>query len=81
MDAARRAIGDKLATGMLPRRNADRTWAGFGGGGPCDGCGGPISSSEVEYELEFAGPNGSQRAFHLHVGCLAIWQELKDVLR
>ena len=49
-----------------------RTWAGHGTGATCNGCGGLIQPSEIEYEIEL--PEGSDaRTLHFHFACYRSW--------
>ena len=73
MDAPAQMIRGKLATGLLPRQDATKTYAGYGTGAPCAGCDLAIRPSEVEHEMIFA----DGRAFAFHVACATIWHALK----
>ena len=65
-------IADKLARGLLPAADPLKTYAGHGNGRPCDGCNLPISTTEIEHEMDFA--DGLTVRFH--AGCAATWHSL-----
>jgi hypothetical protein len=66
-----------IQAGTLPNHPADRTWAGRGGGADCAICGAPVQHGEIEYELEFAPPNGGARDqgphHRVHIWCFEAW--------
>jgi hypothetical protein len=66
-----------IQTGKLPSRAPTRTWGGPGVGAPCAICGLPVTTDEVEFEIEFArdGDNPGLDKFHLHIRCFAAWVE------
>lgn len=70
--ATSRSIRDKLVRGLLPTGEPLRTWAGNGNGRACDGCDLPITTAEIEHELEF----GGGLPVRFHAGCAATWRSL-----
>lgn len=65
----------KLASGELPSVKPEKVWGGKGTGQPCSACARPISTDDVEYELDFA---AARTAMRLHQRCLAIWDKFRD---
>jgi hypothetical protein len=74
MEAPVQMIRDKLATGLLPRQDATKTFGGYGRGAPCASCDLAIHASEVEYEVVFA----HERSYAFHIECANIWRALKS---
>jgi hypothetical protein len=74
--ALRRLARLVLESGTLPRRDPDRTWGGPGVDVPCTVCAHPITSDQVEYEVQFArdGGNPGLDRFHFHMRCFAVWE-------
>jgi hypothetical protein len=74
--ALRRVVRLVLESGKLPRRDPDQTWGGPGGGAPCAVCDQPITSEQVEYEVQFAhdGATPGLDKLHLHLRCFAVWE-------
>ena len=57
---------------LMPNPKRLRTWAGYGTGQTCNGCGGSIGPREIEYEIEM--PEGSDSpTLHFHFGCYRDW--------
>ena len=57
-----------------PLQNEERlrTWAGYGSGALCNGCGRAVQEHEIEYEVEM--PRGSEVAtLHFHFACYRTW--------
>lgn len=70
-------IGARLASGRLPERRRYRLFAGYGDGSLCDGCGCPIRTMDVLYEIVFE--DTPQGIITLHRECLPVWRgELRD---
>jgi hypothetical protein len=65
-----------VQSGKLPSRRPDRTWGGPGVGAECTVCGMPVTTDELEFEIQFArdGSNPGLDKFHLHVRCFAAWE-------
>jgi len=67
---------DAIRAGRLPARAANRTFGGPGNGSVCAVCGEPVTSNQMELEIEFnrhgAAP-GLDR-YHLHTKCFAAWE-------
>jgi len=72
MELSTRAISE-LSEQPLPLQPSSlRTWAGYGSGTVCNGCGSTIKQQEVEYEIEM--PAGSVTpALHFHLACYRKW--------
>ncbi|HYD49482.1 MAG TPA: hypothetical protein VEB21_14095 [Terriglobales bacterium] len=62
-----------LQAGRVPRRMPDRTWGGAGRGDSCAVCDQPISSAEMELEVEFAQDGRPLDSYHLHIACCSAW--------
>jgi hypothetical protein len=73
MDAAAQMIREKLSTGLLPREDVSKTFAGYGTGAPCAGCDLAIHPTDVEHEMVF----GDHRSFAFHIACATLWYALK----
>lgn len=63
-------IRERIQSGRLPLMFPQEIYAGRGEGNLCPACDQPITSSEIEYEVDA----GSHGALRLHLGCHAIWQ-------
>ena len=65
-----------IQSGKLPSRAPDRTWGGPGVGARCEICGVPVTSDEMEFEIQFArdGDNPGLDKFHVHIRCFAAWE-------
>jgi hypothetical protein len=74
--AVRAMAREVLDAGKLPNRRPDRTWGGRGVGAICTICELPVSSNEMEFEIEFArdGDNPDLDKFHVHIRCFAAWE-------
>jgi hypothetical protein len=59
---------------VTPSRSALRTWAGHGTWATCNGCGGSVKPSEIEYEVELPPEPGSDvLTLHFHLFCYKDW--------
>jgi hypothetical protein len=56
----------------IPRREQLRTWAGHGTGVTCNGCGEPIKTHEIEYEVELP-PGSDVPGLNFHLACYRTW--------
>jgi hypothetical protein len=65
-----------IRTGKLPNRRPDRTWGGPGVGASCTICGEPVTTEQLEFEIQFAvdGDEPGLDKFHVHVRCFAAWE-------
>jgi CheY-like chemotaxis protein len=67
-------IRDRLDAGALLRIGPKKMWCGRGKSNTCDGCGEPILTTEVEYELKV----DDSVSYRFHMACAGLWQtELK----
>ncbi len=72
MDTPSPRTAENADISLMPYREPLRTWAGHGTGALCNGCGGKIRASEIEYEIEM--PTGSPaRTLHFHFVCYRNW--------
>ena len=58
----------------LPYQEPLRTWAGRGTGVPCNLCRAPISTQDIEYEVELLASAGNSRGLHFHFNCYRLWE-------
>ena len=60
----------------LPVRRPDRTWRGPGVGAACSVCDEPVTSHQLEFEIQFSrdGDNPRLDKFHVHIRCFAAWE-------
>ena len=72
-DALREVVRRRVAQGRLPCKRQDHTWAGRGTGLDCMVCDLPITSLQVEYELQFSADTGTV-VVRMHRHCLAAWE-------
>jgi hypothetical protein len=73
---------DRIRSGELPTHDPSMSYAGKGTSVTCALCDAPILASEIEYELEFAGPDAPERKImHFHSSCESIWNEERLRLR
>ena len=71
-DDAPRKVSEKVDQGLLPLERPVKMWAGRGDGRQCDGCDRPVSSAQVEYEIEVNG-----RTYRLHLGCAFLLEAVR----
>jgi hypothetical protein len=65
---------ENVDVSQMPYRRGLRTWAGHGTGATCNGCGGSIKPSEIEYEVEVPPEPGSDvQTLHFHLVCYGNW--------
>jgi hypothetical protein len=72
-NALREVVRQRVAQGRLPCKQQDHTWAGKGTGLDCVVCALPISSQQVEYELQF-GTEAPLIVVRMHRPCLTAWE-------
>jgi hypothetical protein len=72
--ARRVLICKKLRQQELPSVAALRLEGGYGDGWACCGCGERITSSQAEYQVDFA-PEVSSASLRFHRLCFQAWQE------
>jgi len=68
-----------IQTGKLPSRPPDRTWGGPGVGATCTVCELPVTTQEMEFEIQFArdakqGLEAGLDKYHVHIRCFAAWE-------
>jgi len=65
-----------IQSGELPSRAPDRTWGGPGVGAECTVCGLPVTSEQLEFEIQFAhaGDSPGSDKYHVHIRCFAAWE-------
>jgi hypothetical protein len=65
-------IRAKIAAGTrpLPENAPGKVWVGYGNGRPCDGCDDPITTVQLEYEVDI-----SDRTLRFHSKCLEAWHQ------
>ena len=68
--ALRARIGRLIDAGRLPLQAARRIFGGYGSGIRCAACEEPITSDQVEYELE----HGPASMLNMHLTCYSLWQ-------
>jgi hypothetical protein len=61
-------IRDKIARGTLTVEPPRRMYASYGTGMVCDGCGEPITHTQIEYEWVLPG----DRSIRMHLGCASL---------
>jgi hypothetical protein len=80
-----RALPEKVRhaidSGKLPKQKPDRVLGGLGTGKPCAVCGGLLTPTQMEMELEFhrRGPAPGPDRYWTHPRCFAAWElEMRD---
>ena len=68
-DDLRRAIREKILSGVLPKENCRMTWYGRGTAGICVACDLRITADAVEVECDL--PDGG--TIRLHRECYDVW--------
>ena len=68
-----------IQNGKLPSRPPDRTWGGPGVGATCTVCELPVTTQEMEFEIQFArdakqGLEAGLDKYHVHIRCFAAWE-------
>ena len=58
--------------GRLPVLLPDRICAGYGSGSKCPACEQPITTDQIEYDVE--SPRNGTPMLSLHLGCYVLWQ-------
>jgi hypothetical protein len=67
----RQLIRERIVNGQLPGIIPKQISGGYGSGKACAACDQPITSTQIEYEVEDE-PNG--RLLNFHFGCHVVWQ-------
>jgi hypothetical protein len=67
---------EAVERGKIPRRRPDRTWGGPGVGATCSICDEPVTSAQLEFEIQFSrdGDNPGLDKYHVHIRCFAAWE-------
>jgi hypothetical protein len=68
----------RIDSGQLPPCEHVTLLGSPGNGATCSLCDSPITSGQVEYDVEIAGRRGS--CWRFHIGCHAIWRDVCDEL-
>lgn len=65
-----------IQNGKLPSRPPDRTWGGPGVGAMCAVCEKPVTTDQLEFEIQFVrdGSSPGLDKYHVHVRCFAAWE-------
>ena len=58
--------------GRLPVLLPGRICAGYGSGSKCPACEQPITSNQIEYDVDY--PSNGTPSLSLHLGCYVLWQ-------
>jgi hypothetical protein len=69
--ALRLRVRERIENGRLPAMVPSWIAGGYGAGSVCAACDEPITSTQVEYEVNDE-RDGSRLSFHL--GCHVVWQ-------
>jgi hypothetical protein len=67
----------KVLIGQLPRRTTTRCWVGEGQGLPCDGCDRPVTSSDLQHEVDAIGLG----TLRFHSRCMRLGEEVSATPR
>jgi hypothetical protein len=74
-NALREVVRQRVTDGRVPCKRQDYTWAGKGTGLDCSVCDLPITSLQVEYELQFGAEAGAGVVVvRMHRPCFAAWE-------
>ncbi len=68
----RRRVRERIEFGQLPVMMAKQVAAGYGSGRVCAACDEPITSTQVEYEVDDC--RDGYRLLRFHPGCHSLWQ-------
>ena len=71
-------MATRIQLGLLRPDEPDECWGGLGNGWTCDGCGRPITSSELEIEADF---DEGTTTLHFHVSCFLAWHRATEAAR
>ena len=66
----------RIRSGVLPRIEPTKTWAGRGSGLLCSVCDAPILETQIEYEVDFEWSEGfthRRETYLFHESCHQIW--------
>ncbi|HEV7135057.1 MAG TPA: hypothetical protein VGN43_00345 [Steroidobacteraceae bacterium] len=78
-DRLRRIAQARLRSGLLPRQDPKRSFAGPGSGCTCALCDGEILETQVEFELDFGtvepADSQQQRVVYMHLECHQVWEQ------
>jgi hypothetical protein len=69
----RPTASERIANGQLPGAAPSRMWAGHGSGQLCALCDQPITSDDVEYEVEVQ-RDSAPATFRFHRACESVWR-------
>ena len=65
-----------IQNGKLPSYAPDRAWGGPGLGAMCAVSEKPVTTEQLEFEIQFAhdGSNPGLDKYHVHIRCFAAWE-------
>jgi hypothetical protein len=72
-EVIRNRIRQMLDSGAIACDEAEKVWAGRGSGSHCAACAEPISTTEIEFEVELGAI--APTVLRLHRDCHEIWQD------
>jgi hypothetical protein len=73
-NALREVVRQRVTDGRLPCKRQDYTWAGKGTELDCSVCDLPITSLQVEYELQFGQNGDGVVVVRMHRPCFSAWE-------
>jgi hypothetical protein len=68
----------RVREGALPRTVTPRMYAGPAKDGCCALCDRPFSHRDVEYEVLWERPDGTDQEYRFHILCFHVWKEACD---
>lgn len=71
----RTQIAARIQSRQLPGAGEHKLFAGFGDNETCDGCGKPVGSGEVLYEIELTREPADPIVLLMHRACFKLWSE------
>jgi hypothetical protein len=73
--ALRTEVRNRIQSGLVPRWQNGRTFAGSGDGHPCECCDRRIGEQNIQYEVDFPSHDGGCRTVKVHMECYHIWRD------
>ena len=68
-------VRNRIRSGLVPRWQNGRTFAGSGEGDPCECCDRQIGEQNIQYEVDFPSHEGGCRTVKVHMECYHIWRD------